>query len=355
MKFDLDEQQLAFQQGVADYLEAECPPARALLPHDTRQPDLELWRGLMELGIGGIMVPEAYGGLGLGLLDLAAVMEPIGRFAAPGPFLDHALATLALVLAGTEAQRAAWLPLLATGERRATIALAEGKGEWLADQWKLQATPSLTGTKHHVLHAEGADLIVVGLDGGKLGLVLGEAPGLSISPTLSTDAGKQICTVSFAETPCDLLDGAAGERLVDAGWVLLAADAYGGASRAIDMSVAYACERQQFGRSIGSFQGLKYQLVDQAVTITPAIGLYWYAAHVWDTDPAAASIQAAMAKSLLTEHYARATRQMIEAHGGIGYTWEYGAHVWLKRALFDQAFLGMPRTLRAHIADLAGW
>jgi alkylation response protein AidB-like acyl-CoA dehydrogenase len=355
MKFDLDEQQLAFQQGVADYLAAECPPARALLPHDTGQPDLALWRGLMELGIGGIMVPEEHGGLGLGLLDLAVVMEPIGRFAAPGPFLDHSLATLALVLGGTEAQRAEWLPALATGQRRATIALAEGKGEWFADQWTLQPTPGLTGEKRHVLHAEGADLIVVGLAGGKLGLVHGDAPGLTITPKLSTDAGKQLCTVAFSGTPCELLDGGVGARLIDAGLVLLAADAFGGASQAIDMAVAYACEREQFGRPIGSFQGLKYQLVDTAITIAPAVGLYWYAAHVWDTDPASASLQAAMAKSLLTENYARATRQVIEAHGGIGYTWEYGAHVWLKRALFDQAYLGMPRALRMRIADLAGW
>ena len=355
MKFDLDEQQLAFQQGVAEFLAAECPPARALLPHDTGQPDLALWQGLMELGIGGIMVPEEYGGLGLGLLDLAVVMEPIGRYAAPGPFLDHALATLALVLAGTEAQRAEWLPALVTGERRATIALAEGKGEWFADQWALAPVPTLTGEKHHVLHAEGVDLIVVGLAGGKLGLVRGDAPGVTIMPTLSTDAGKQLCSVGFAETPCELMDGSEGARLVDAGLALLAADAFGGASHAIDMAVAYASEREQFGRPIGSFQGLKYQLVDTAITFAPAIGLYWYAAHVWDTDPASASLQAAMAKSLLTENYARATRQMIEAHGGIGYTWEYGAHVWLKRALFDQAYLGMPRALRARVADLAGW
>lgn len=355
MRFDLDEQQLAFQQGVADFLEAECPLSRALAAHDTGKPDLELWEGLIKLGLGGIMVPEEHGGLGLGLLDLAVVAEPLGRSAAPGPFLDHALGTLALVIAGTEEQKAEWLPAFASGEKRATIALAENKGEWFAEQWSLEADPTLTGKKHHVLHAEGADCIVVGIAGGKLAAVRGDAAGLTISPILSTDGGKQLCDVSFAQTPCELLDGTPGARLVDAGLVLLAADAFGGASEAINMSVAYAKEREQFDRPIGSFQGLKHQIVDSAITVEPAVGLYWYAAHCWDTEPEAAPLQAALAKALITENYANATRRMIEAHGGIGYTWEYGAHVWLKRALFDQAFLGSPRALRQRAADLAQW
>lgn len=355
MRFDLDEQQLAFQQGVADYLEAECPVSRALAPHDSGKPDFGLWQGLMQLGIGGIMVPEEFGGLGLALLDLAVVIEPIGRYAAPGPFLDHALGTLALVLAGTSEQKARWLPALASGEKRATIAFAEGKDEWFADQWTLEAGARISGSKHHVPHAEGADLIVVGLAGGRLGLVEGGAAGLAIVPTLSTDAGKQLCTVNFQDTPLEILDEPQGARLVDAGLVLLAADAFGGASNAVNMAVDYAKEREQFGRKIGSFQGLKHQLADMAITVEPAVGLYWYAAHCWDTEPEKAPLQAALAKSLICENYARATRRMIEAHGGIGYTWEYGAHVWLKRALFDQAFLGSPRALRERAADLAGW
>jgi alkylation response protein AidB-like acyl-CoA dehydrogenase len=355
MRFDLDEQQFAFQQAVADYLDVECPIARALAPHDSGKPDLELWRGLMELGLGGIMVPEENGGLGLGLLDLAVVSETIGRFAVPGPFLDHALGTLALVLAGSDAQKGEWLPDLVIGARRTTVALAEAKGEWLPEDWTMIGGSAISGTKHHVLHAEGADCIVVGLAGGQLGLVRGDADGLTINPTLSTDAGKQLCTVSFTETPCELLEGRASQRLLDAGLVLLAADAFGGASRAIQLSVDYAKERVQFGREIGSFQGLKHQLVDTAITVEPTLGLYWYAAHCWDNEPEAAPLQAALAKSLITENYAKATRRMIEAHGGIGYTWEYGAHVWLKRALFDQAYLGSPRSLRARAANLAGW
>ena len=355
MRFDLDEEQLALQRGVADYLSVECPVARALRPHDTGEPDFGLWNDLMQLGFGAVMVPEEHGGLGLGLLDLAVMMEPVGRYAAPGPFLDHALGTLALVMAGSDAQKREWLPALASGDKRATVAFAEGKGEWFADQWRLDGVTALTGEKHHVPHAEHADAIIVGLSGGRLALVRRDAPGLTIVPTPSTDAGKQLCTVTFDATPCELLEGAAGARLVDAGLVLLAADAFGGASHALALSVAYARERVQFGRPIGSFQGLKHQLADVAITVEPALGLYWFAAHRWDTDPQAAPLQAALAKSLITENFARATRRMTEAHGGIGYTWDYGAHIWLKRALFNQAWLGTPRALRARAADLAGW
>jgi len=354
MRFDLDEQQREFQRSVDEFLAAECPLQRAMKPHDTGAPDIGLWRGLMELGIGGMMVPEAHGGLGLGLLDLAVVAESVGRHAAPGPFFDHALATLAIVLAGSDEQKARWLPSLARGSLRATIALGEGEGRWLADAWTLEGD-ALTGDKLFVPHAEDADLIVVGRRGGRLAVVLRDAPGLTIRRVPSTDAGRPLSTLSFAETPCIPLAEAAGDRLVDAGLVLLAADAYGGASRCLEMSVEYAKLREQFGRPIGGFQAMKHQLADMAVAVEPQIGLYWYAAHAFDADPAAAPLAAAMAKASLTEIYPRIARRAIEAHGGIGYTWEFGLHVWLKRALFDQAFLGMPQLHRARVADLSNW
>lgn len=360
MRFDLSEQQLAFQQTVLDYLEAECPLSRALAPHDTGAADLGIWRGLMDLGIGGILVPEEYGGLGLGLLDLAVIAEPLGRYAAPGPFLEHALATLALVLAGTPDQKDRWLPVLSAGTKRASIALAETKGEWQPSQWSLDDENRLTGTKRHVLHADGADLLIVGLKDGGLGLIEAGAVGLSLSPIVSTDAGRQLAHVAFADTPFERLEGKTAQRVLDAGLVLLAADAFGGAARCVDMSVSYAKEREQFGRPIGTFQAVKHQLADMALMVHPFIGLYWYAAHCFDTTPHhttpdAAPQAAALAKAHLTGLFPTVTRRMIEAHGGIGYTWEFGAHVWLKRALFDQAYLGMPQFHRARFADMAGW
>ncbi|SCW90592.1 Acyl-CoA dehydrogenase [Sphingobium faniae] len=355
MRFDLDEQQRAFQQMVADYLETECPKARALEAHDRAGADLAIWEALMELGLGGIMVPEEQGGLGLGLLDLAIIAEPIGRFAAPGPFFDHALATLAIILAGSEEQKARWLPDMATGKLRGTVALAEEKGVWTAENWTLDGEARISGAKNHVLHPEGAGLLVVGLKGGRLGVVAGDAEGLAVEMLPSTDGGRQIGRVTFSEAAIELLPRAEGARLVDAGLILLAADAFGGASACVTMAVDYAREREQFGKPIGSFQAVKHQLADMALMVEPSVGLYWYAAHAFDTDPSSARVAARLAKSHITEVYPKVARRMIEAHGGIGYTWEYGAHVWLKRALFDQAYLGMPQAHRARVADLLEW
>jgi alkylation response protein AidB-like acyl-CoA dehydrogenase len=355
MKFDLDERQREFQHAVGEYLKAECPVSRALAPHNTGAVDDGIWRGLMEMGIAGVVVPESYGGLGLGLLDLAAVAEIVGRFAAPGPFFDHSLATLAIALGGSEEQKRLWLPGLASGHQRATIALAESKGQWTADTWTVDGTSTLSGTKHHVLNPEGADLIVVGLKDGHLGVVAGDARGISILPVLSTDAGRNLAQVEFAETPFVRLAEAVGSRVVDAGLVLLAADAFGGASRCLEMAVDYSKQREQFGRPIGAFQAVKHQLANMAVMVEPTVGLYWYAAHAFDLQMTAASEAAAIAKAHITEVYPKVTRQTIEAHGGIGYTWEFGLHVWLKRALFDQAYLGMPHAHRVRIAEFAGW
>lgn len=355
MNFDLDEQQRALQDAVSEYLRAECPMNRALAPHEKGGADLALWRGLMELGIGGMIVPEEYGGLGLGLLDLAVVAEPVGRYAMPGPFFEHALATLAITLAGNDEQKAKWLPKLVSGELRATVALAESKGQWTADTWTLEGETQLSGSKHYVLHAEGADLIIVGLRGGALGVIAGAAAGVEITSVPSTDAGRTLSHVKFDQVSFERLAIEAGEKVVDAGLILLAADAFGGASNSVHLAVEYAKERVQFGQPIGAFQAVKHQLADMALMVEPCVGLYWYAAYMFDTSATSAHEAAALAKAHITEVYPSITRRMIEAHGGIGYTWEYGAHVWLKRALFDQAYLGMPQAHRARLATMSDW
>jgi alkylation response protein AidB-like acyl-CoA dehydrogenase len=137
--------------------------------------------------------------------------------------------------------------------------------------------------------------------------------------------------------------------------VLLAADAFGGAACCVDMAAAYALEREQFGTVIGRFQGLKHQRANMAVDVEPARGLYWYAAHAFDAVPADAQRMAALAKAHLGDRYLQAARDATEAHGGIGYTWEYPLHVWLKRAVFDRVYLGAPAEHRRRSAALAGW
>jgi len=355
VKFDLSEDQIALRDAVTDYLADTCPIPVTLAAHEDATRDKEIWDGLMALGVGGVNIPARHGGIGLGMLDLAVIAEAVGRFAAPGRFFPHALATQALILSENEATKAEWLPKLASGEALATIALAEGQQRWLAEDWMLAGNERLSGSKLFVPVADEADLIIVGLEGRDLALVETSAEGLRIAATPTFDGGRPLFEVSFDATPCTRLAGADGTRLCDAGLLLLCADAIGGAAHCVDSSVAYAKEREQFGRPIGSFQAVKHQLADMALEVEPSMGLFWYAANIYDSNSVESAQFSALAKAHFTDLYAAMARRMIEMHGGIGYTWEFGAHVWLKRSVFDRTFLGTPTIHRARYAQLAGW
>jgi alkylation response protein AidB-like acyl-CoA dehydrogenase len=358
VNFDLSEEQDLLQETVRQYATNVCPPTRRREIFDGADGhDTELWRGLLELGLGAIAVPDEFGGAGLELLDLALVAEVLGAEAVPGPFLGHALAGLAILYGGSDAQRKTWLPKLASGERLGTIAFAEGDGRWQPEDWTLRSGAALDGAKAHVPFGAHADLFVVGTRGGGLALCERGARGLAVEPLSGIDRTRRIARLSLSETPCEPLPAgpAAAARVRDAALVLLAADAFGGASKLVDMSVDYARTRQQFGVTIGSFQGLKHQLANMAVEIEPARGLYWYAAHAFDHVPDEAERSAALAKAHLGQVYMQIARDAVEAHGGIGFTWECDVQIYFKRAMFDRAFLGAPAVHRERAAALAGW
>jgi alkylation response protein AidB-like acyl-CoA dehydrogenase len=361
VNFDLTDEQRLLEDTVDHFLAAECPMPR-VREHFDGEADVDdaLWRGLAEMGVLGLQLPEDVGGAGLGLLDLAVVAEAMGRRATPGPFLEHVLGALAIDRAGDDAQRAHWLPRLASGEARATLAIAEPHedGEiWLPEQWDLAGSTTLSGEKRLVPHARGADVLVVGLNGGELGLVEADASGLVTERVEGLDRTRRLDRVLFEGTPYQPLPGAqqATAALLNAGLVLLAADAYGGGMACIDASVEYAKTREQFGVKIGTFQALKHQLADMAVEIHPTRGLVWYAAHAFDHLPEEAAAAAANAKAHVTDRFVDIARGTVEAHGGLGYTWECDVQFWFKRALFDWAMLGSPNLHRRRAADLLGW
>jgi len=359
MDFDLSDEQRLLQQTVKQFLDNECPMSKIRdLYNDEVGFDPGLWKGLAELGVAGIHLPAEYGGSELEILDLAVVAETLGSHAAPVPFLGHALASLAIALAGSAEQKKRLLPALASGEKIATVAFSEVDEAWLPEQWKLAAGTALSGTKERVEAAEHADLFVVGLAGGKLAVVDRAAAGVEIQRVESIDRTRRFGRVHFDKTPAELL-GAAGieaaRRVCDVGLVLIAADAFGGAEKLVATSVAYAKQREQFGATIGSFQGLKHQLAEMAIDVEPARALYWYAAHAQDHVPADASRIASLAKSHICERYAQTARDATEAHGGIGFTWEGDTQVWFKRAMFDRVVLGTPRLHKERAAKLAGW
>jgi len=356
MDFDLSEEQYLLQDTVRQYVEAECPAnkLREIFDGEGGHDDA-LWNGMVEMGLAGLCVPEQYGGAGLEVLDLALVAEVLGHHATPGPYFGHSLACVAIAAGGSAAQKEKWLPKLAAGELVGSVALGEEGGVWLPEQWTLPAGTGLTGTKINVPHAAQAGLFVVGLEGGRLGVVEAGASGVEIKDMDGADRTRRISSLELADSPCELLEAGGAERLRDVGLVLLAADAFGGASRLVDMSVDYAKAREQFGVTIAHFQALKHQLANMAVEVEPTRALYWYAAHALDHGEDEAVRTAALAKAHVTDRYLQVARDAVEAHGGIGFTWECDVQIWFKRAMFDRAFLGTPSVHRHRAADLAGW
>ena len=359
MDFDLSDEQHLLQETVASFIDNECPPARLRELYDDEVGyDPVLWKGLAELGLAGIHLPGEYGGSELEILDLAVVAETLGALAAPVPYLSHSLASLAITLAGNDEQKGRLLPGLASGASLGTIALAEQGGIWSAGDWTIESGATISGTKEMVEFGEHADLFVVGLAGGGFGVVDRNASGVEIQRVESADRTRRVARVSFDSTPIELL--AAGgvevaDRVRDVGLVLISADAFGGATKLVEMSVEYAKNREQFGVTIGHFQALKHQLANMAVEIEPTRALYWYAAHALDHVPDEGERSAAIAKSHITERFQQIARDATEAHGGIGFTWEGDTQILFKRAMFDRVFLGTPRVHQDRAAALADW
>jgi alkylation response protein AidB-like acyl-CoA dehydrogenase len=357
--FGLVEEQELLQETLRSFVAGECPPARrrALFEAGSGH-DPGLWKGLAEIGLTGLVVPESFGGAGLEVLELALACEVLGESALPSPLAFHSLACLAIAAGGSEAQRARWLPALASGAAIGTLALvAPAEAGEPSGAAAVADAGRLRGSARHVPAAAIADVMVVGCAGagpGALALVERGAAGVSIAPTPCIDRTRPLFDVRFEAAPCDLL-AADASRVRDAALSLLAADAFGAAWQLIRASADHARARRQFGRPIAEFQAVKHQLADMATAIEPTRGLYWYAAHACDHLPGEAAHAAAIAKAHVTDRAVEIARQAVELHGGLGFTWECDVQVWLKRAMFDRAWLGTPGHHRARAAALAGW
>lgn len=355
MYFDLTDDQKAIAGTIRSALRDATPDDKAVARFAAAELDRPLWEQLMEMGLGGVLVPEDGGGIGMDLLTLAAIEEELGYFAAAVPVAQNALAAWLIATAGSAAQQDKWLARLVSGEAIAALALQEDNridpAAWSG------AAASLSVRKPNVLFAGDAQLFVVGTAGGGLALVEAGAAGVSVELVAPTDGSQPLGHL--------VLDGAAGEalaadaatvtRLLDALYVLAAADACGAGNHSLDLAVDYARTRKQFDRLIGSFQGLKHQLANMKAEMEPVRCLVWYAAHCWDAIPDKASHAASLAKAHASEIAVKVSRAAVEAHGGIGYTWEYPLHIYLKRAMTARAANGLPARHRERSAALAGW
>lgn len=359
MDFGLSEEQEMLQETLRGFAEKECPTTRVRELFDAGGGhDPGLWAGLAEMGIAGLAVPERFGGAGLELLDLALAAEVFGHAGLPGPFLGHALAAFGVLASGSDAEQGALLPKLASGESIATVALQEDAAAFAPGEWKARFVDGrVHGTKEIVSHASLADAMLVGVAGGRLAWVDAGGGGVAIEDLGGVDRARPIARVRFDGARGVLLSGdaKASERLLDAASVLLAADAFGAATRLIELDVAYAQSREQFGQPIAQFQAIKHAIARMGTEIEPARALWWYAAHALDRDHADASRQASIAKAHITDRAMDAARQSVELHGGYGFTWECEVQMWFKRIMFDRAFLGTPEQHRERSARLGGW
>jgi alkylation response protein AidB-like acyl-CoA dehydrogenase len=375
LDFGLSEEQELLQRSARDFLSEECPPSvlRQAAGSESGASDV-LDRKIAEMGWTGLLVPAAYGGLGLGVLDMVIVLAELGRAAAPGPFMFSALlATTAILEAGDRRQKRHWLSRLASGECCATIAFLEESDRLDPAGVAVRAQRAghgyrLTGKKMFVPYASRAEVLVAacrtsrnGPDGVSLFLVDPRSPGVSIRPLETIDQTRRVAEVELrsVEVPRENVLGEIGggwkplARLLDLGALGLAADCFGAAERVLEMAVEYSKTRQQFGRPIGSFQAIKHIAAETVAEIEPARSLLWYAAYAQDALPRDASRAASMAKASLSEICARATNRAVQMHGGIGFTWEHDLHFWFKRSKWNELAFGDPNFHRERVAALS--
>jgi alkylation response protein AidB-like acyl-CoA dehydrogenase len=316
----------------------------------------DIWKAMTDFGLAGIAVPPEHGGLGLTLLDAALASEALGRAVAPVPFMGVVLGPIALMRGGSPAQQAEWLPKLAAGEVMAVAAISEPIAGAREGAGVTAADGKLTGKALFVPGGMAAGLLIVADRAGGLHLVRGEAGGLTRALMPSIDETRRLAELTFDGVAAEPLGG--GPELLsalrDAGWVLIAADTLGAAEVMLEKAVAYAKERRQFGRVIGSFQAVKHMCAEMAAELEPCRSLVWYAAYAFDAAPAEASLMAAHAKALTSEVGRFVARTSTEVHGGMGITDLLGLHFWFKRIGVNRQLLGGPERVREIAARLQG-
>jgi alkylation response protein AidB-like acyl-CoA dehydrogenase len=369
------------QQDIAKearrFLEKECPIdyARAMFEDDLgfRQ---DVWSKMAEMDWMGIRIPEAYGGLDMGQIDLALVLEQMGRAVLPGPFFSTVmLASEAIIEAGSHSQRDYYLPKIAKGEIKGTLALYEEDGGADPGYIQMQTRPIadgfvLNGAKLFVLDAHVADFMIVAartsnntnLDRGvTLFIVDTETKGLSTTKLQGIDGTRKLCAVRFEDAPVkqtQILGELHGgwqplSKVLQRAQVGLSAECVGGAQRAMEIAVAHAKIRHQFGKPLGAFQVIKHRCAQMFVEVESSRSLLFWASCLQDRgEPKEAALSASVAKAYCSESYTQVSRNVLQILGGTGFTWESDIHLYLKRAKFNEMAFGDPSFHREQVMKL---
>ncbi|GAA4955646.1 acyl-CoA dehydrogenase family protein [Yinghuangia aomiensis] len=362
---DIEEDLRATLRGL---LADRCAWQDVLARVDTGEPyDEALWKAVAEdLGLAGLLVPEAFGGAGATAREAAVALEELGRSVAPIPFLASAiLATTALTACGASDARDAALGRLAAGTAVGTLAVPATM--WPTADFPLSVTGApgdggllLTGAVTSVLAADRADLLVVPavVDGApQLALVDGTAPGLTRTRTTTLDATRPVGTLTLDGVPAVVIADAgtapaALRAALTAGAALLASEQLGVAERALEEAIGYLRTRHQFGRPIGSYQALRHRAADLWSDIAASRATARYAAAALADGSPDTPVAAALAQSYCADVAVHAAEDCVQLHGGIGFTWEHPAHLYVKRAMSSALLLGTADRHRAALAEL---
>jgi alkylation response protein AidB-like acyl-CoA dehydrogenase len=350
MNFAFSDDQILLRNSVRAALDEQCASAhvRAMMD-DPKGYGETLWAEMAKLGWLGLPFGEEYGGAGLGLVELCLVLEELGRAAYPGPYVASVLlGGLGLELGGSAAQKERWLPAVASGQARLSAALVEESLDW--DPAATTATAArrgdgwaLSGVKRFVPWAHVADAVLVparAAEGVTLFLVDPRAPGVSLRPMVGIDLATRWSEMRLEQAPAgaDAVIGPIGgagtllEALLRRAAVGASAEMLGAARRCLDMSVEYAKVREQFGQPIGSFQAIRHRCADMLMAAENAHAAVYYAAWALNAGAEDAALASSVCKAYVSEAARQVCGDAIQVHGGIGFTWEYDLHLYMKRA-----------------------
>jgi alkylation response protein AidB-like acyl-CoA dehydrogenase len=349
MDFSFTSDQQLLKHSARAFLDEHCKAATVrLLWEDPRGTSDAMWKDIAQLGWLGLALSEAHGGSDLGMVETALLLEEMGRASYPGPYLPTVLVAMAIEDAGTDAQKKRWLPAIAAGGARASVALLDGELSWEPSSIATQARKTaggwtLSGTKPFVAWAHVADVVLVPArtpDGIALFLVEPGAAGLTQTPVTGMDLATRWVNLTLAAVPVAsesvLGEPGQGQAILEAlgrrGAVGASAEMLGAARRCLDMAVEYAKVREQFGQPIGSFQAIRHKCAEMLLEVENSHAAVYYAAWALDAGADDADLAASVAKAYVGDAARRVCGEAIQVHGGIGFTWEYDLHLYFKRA-----------------------
>ena len=356
MYFGLSQDQQMLHDTILRYLESasDLDLIRQYLDAETSLPQ-DLDAGITELGLPLILVPEAYGGLGMGLLEASLMQMAFGRYVAPVAFTGrYALAALALSGLQDEDMRAAYLGDLVGQSKSFAIGLTEQTGAREGSALSLSGN-HLSGRASFVMDFKGATHVLLPVGDQFVCVAASQA---TVCELETIDATRDVVMLDFENATADILSLNFSEQtkqLIDAGRVLLAADSFGAAEMMLEKAVAYAKERKQFDRVIGSFQAVKHLCAEMAASLEPCRSLVWYAAYAFDAVPEESPLMSRFVKARLADVGRDVARGTTEVHGGMGFTDLLGLHYWFKRIGLNRQLLGGPVAMRAEAAKIQGW